>query len=167
MKLAVGDVVVYGSHGIGRIAACRKQDLLGETQEVVVLELETLTVTLPLARASTHLRPLADEDDLSRVGDALQADGALEAGNWLTRRREALEKLTGGTAVELAQIVSEGAHRERLRAASSGSRGQLSLSERQHYAKARTLLSDEIALALHIQPSAAETWIDGHLTRPG
>ena len=38
MKLAVGDLVVYGNHGIGRVAARRPQETLGETQEVVELE---------------------------------------------------------------------------------------------------------------------------------
>jgi CarD family transcriptional regulator len=167
VKLAVGDLVVYGNHGIGRVAARRKQEMLGEAQEVVVLELEQLTVTLPLTLAQTQLRPLANDADLHRVGDALRDDGELNSRNWLSRRREAVEKLIGGTPVELAQIVSEGAQRERLRSASrGGSKGQFSLSERQLYTRARTLLTDEVALALDIEPEAAETWIDGHLIRP-
>jgi len=166
VKLAVGDLVVYGNHGIGRVAARRKQQMLGEAQEVVVLELEQLKVTLPLTLARTQLRPLANNADLHRVGDALRDDGELNSRNWLSRRREAVEKLIGGTPVELAQIVSEGAQRERLRSASRGSKGQFSLSERQLYIRARTLLTDEVALALDIEPAAAETWIDGHLARP-
>lgn len=167
MKLAVGDLVVYGNHGIGRVVARRNQEMLGETREVVVLELEQLTVTLPLALARTHLRSLANRADLRRVGDALRDDEELNSRNWLSRRRETLEKLIGGTPVELAQIVSEGAQRERLRSTNGNGKRQLSLSERQLYARARTLLSDEVALALDIQPAAAETWIDGHLVRPG
>jgi RNA polymerase-interacting CarD/CdnL/TRCF family regulator len=68
--------------------------------------------------------------------------------------------------LQLAQIVSEGAQRERQRSASGGPKAQLSWSERQLYTRARTLLRNEIALALDIQPAAAETWIDGHLMRP-
>jgi RNA polymerase-interacting CarD/CdnL/TRCF family regulator len=165
MELAVGDVVVYGNHGVGRVAARRKQQVLGESQEVVVLELEELTVTLPLELARTNLRALADDDELRHVGEALGVEGALSTRNWLSRRRETQEKLTGGTPVELAEIVSEGAQRERLRAAKGG-KAQLSLSERQIFAKARKLLSDEIALALDIQPEAAEVWIDRYLARP-
>lgn len=165
MKLAVGDLVVYGNHGVGRIASRRRQKVLGEAQEVVVLELEELTATLPLALARTQLRPLANAAELRRVGDALRDDCALNSSNWLSRRRETLEKLTGGTPVELAQIVSEGAQRERLRSASGGKR-HLSLSEREIFTKARRLLSDEIALTLDIQPAAAERWIDRHLARP-
>lgn len=166
VKLAVGDLVAYGNHGIGRVAARRPQEMLGETQEVVVLELEELTVTLPLTLAKTQLRPVASKADLRRVGVALREDEELSPRNWLSRRRDTLEKLIGGTPVQLAQIVSEGAQRERLRSASAGSRAQLSLSERQLYTRARTLLTNEIALALDIQPAAAETWIDGQLMRP-
>jgi len=163
VKLAVGDVVVYGNHGIGRVAARREQEMLGEAQEVVVLELEQLTVTLPLTLARTQLRPLADEADLRRVSDALRAERTLSSRNWLSRRKDVLEKLVGGTPVELAQIISEGAQRERVRAESRGSRSQLSLSERQLYTRARELLTDEVAQALDIQPAAAETWIDEQL----
>jgi CarD family transcriptional regulator len=166
VKLAVGDLVVYGNHGIGRVAARRKQEVLGEMRDVVVLEFEELTVTLPVTLASTHLRPLASKSDLDRVGVVLQDDGELNSRNWLSRRREALEKLIGGTPVELAEIVSEGAQRERLRSASRGSKAQLSLGERQLYTRARALLCGEVAVALDIQPTAAERWIDRHLMRP-
>jgi RNA polymerase-interacting CarD/CdnL/TRCF family regulator len=164
VKLAVDDLVVYGNHGIGRVADRRTQEVLGESQEVVVIELDQLTVTLPVALASTQLRPLVSKAELHRVGVALQDDSELKADTWLVRRREALEKLIGGTPVELAEIVREGAQRERLRSASG--KGQSSLSERQIYTRARTLLCDEVAAALGIQPTAAEGWVDGHLTRP-
>jgi CarD family transcriptional regulator len=163
VKLAVGDLVVYGSHGIGRVSARRKQECIGGTQEVVVLALEQLTVTLPLTLARTQLRPLANKADLRRVGVALREDGKLSPGNWFARRRETLEKLVRGTPLDLAQIVSEGAQRDHLR--SSGGKG-LSLNERQIYTRARALLTDEVALARQIQPAAAETWIDARLARP-
>lgn len=166
MRLAVGDLVVYGNHGVGRVAVRRKETVLGKTQEVVVLELDELTVTLPLDLARTNLRLPADKTELRHVREALRDDGALSSSNWLSRRRETLEKLTRGTPVELAQIISDGAQRERLRAANGG-KAQLSVGERQIFTKARKLLSDEIALALDIQPAAAEVWIDRHLARPG
>jgi RNA polymerase-interacting CarD/CdnL/TRCF family regulator len=165
VKLAVGDLVVYGNHGIGRVAARRKQQVQGKAQDVVVIELEELTVTLPLEQARTHLRPLATEAELRNVRAALREDSSLSPSNWLSRRGETLEKLTGGTPVELAQIVSEGAQRERQRLADGGKR-ELSASEREVFGKARRLLADEIARALDIQLAAAESWIDRHLARP-
>jgi RNA polymerase-interacting CarD/CdnL/TRCF family regulator len=165
MKLAVGDLVVYGNHGAGRVAERRQQEVLGQAQDVVVLEFEELRVTLPLVLARTQLRPLADEAELRRVSKALRHDGVLSERNWLSRRSETLEKLTSGTPVELAEIVSEGAQRERLRQATR-SNAQLSASEREFFTKARKLLSSEIAMALDVDSASAEGWIDRHLARP-
>ena len=166
VKLEVGDRVVYGNHGVGRVAARKRLDVLGEHQEVIVVELgDGLTVTLPIRRAQSQLRPLANGADLKRVGDALREDVQLSTGNWLSRRRETLKKLTEGSPVALAEIVSEGAQRERVRRA-QGAKPQLSVGEQEVFGNARSLLSGEIALALDIEQAAAESWIDRHLSRP-
>jgi CarD family transcriptional regulator len=166
MKLVVGDLVVYGNHGVGRVSAREERTALGTTREVVVVEFgDELTVTLPLERAATQLRPVATEKDLRRVREALRDDSELSVDPWLSRRRHALDKLTHGGPVELAEMVSEGAQRERLRSA-RGTKPQLSSSEAEIFTRARTLLSSEIALALGIQPAAADGWIDEQLARP-
>lgn len=165
MKLSVGDVVVYGTHGIGHVAARESQVVLGAKQEVVVLELaDGLTVTLPLSRAEEQLRPLASEADMDKVGETLRKDRDLSADPWLSRRRDALAKLTGGDPVELAEIVGDGAQRERVRRA-KGSKPELSSGEREIFVKARKLLSGEIARARGIGESEADVWIDEQLTR--
>lgn len=166
MKLEVGDRVVYGNHGVGRVVARRRQVVLGEAQEIVVVELhDELTVTLPIERAQSQLRPLVSRADLKRVRGALRDDVQLSTGNWLSRRNETLQKLTAGSPVALAEIVSEGAQRERTRRA-QGAKPQLSPGEQELFGKARSLLRGEIALALDIEPAAAESWIDRHLARP-
>jgi CarD family transcriptional regulator len=158
MELAVGDMVVYGTHGIGRVAAREKQ--------LVVVELdEGLRVTLPLERAHEILRGVADKAEMRKVQQALRDDRALSEGPWLARRKEALDKLTGGDPVRLAEIVSEGAQRERMRRA-SGSKAQLSSGEKEIFVRARKLLSNEIALSLGVQQDAADVWIDEQLARP-
>lgn len=166
VKLAVGDVVVYGTHGIGRVAARKEQAVLGATPEaVVVVQLaDGLTVTLPLGRARETLRPLASEADMNRVQEALRQDRVLSAGPWLSRRRETLAKLTGGDPVELAEIVSAGAQRERMQQA-KGHKPQLSSGEREIFVKARKLLSDEIARARGLGQAEADGWIDEQLSR--
>jgi CarD family transcriptional regulator len=165
MKLAIGDLVVYGTHGIGRVKARKEQVILGSKQEVVVVELEDgLTVTLPLALAREQLRSSASEADMRRVRETLRDNPELSVDPWLSRRRDTLEKLTGGDPVQLAQIVSEGAQRQRMRRA-KGSGSQLSSGERELFGKARKLLSGEVALALGLQPDAADGWIDQQLER--
>lgn len=164
MELAVGDEVVYGTHGVGRIVRRQKAATpSGGKQEIVVIELDDgLTVTLPLDRALEQLRPVLNESDIRRVQAALRKDRVLSADPWLSRRRDAMSKLGGGNPVELAEIVGEGAQRERaLRA--DGKRTQLSPGEREIFLKARQLLSGEIARARGLTQEEAEEWIDAKL----
>ncbi len=167
MEFSVGDVVVYGTHGMGRIAARETREVSGERQEVVVLELEdSLTVTLPLERALSQLRPPASEADLRAVQAALRADRVLSEEPWLVRRRETLAKLTGGHPVELAEIVGEGAQRQRALNV-KGRKPQLSGGEKELFVRARQLLSGEIAQARGLEQTEAEDWIEEQLGRTG
>ena len=164
MRLAVGTVVAYPPHGVGRVTARHERVVLGVKQEVVVIELaEGLSVTLPLDRARTLLRPPASEADLLRVGETLREDGPLSDDVWATRLREMQEKLRGGDLLELAQIVRDGVLRERSRS-TKGAHSKLSMSERALCAKARELLSDEIGLVRGLDQATANAWIDDQLT---
>jgi RNA polymerase-interacting CarD/CdnL/TRCF family regulator len=48
-----------------------------------------------------------------------------------------------------------------------GTKSQLSPGEKELFAKARQLLSNEIALARGVEPAEANAWIDEQLTRTG
>ena len=158
-------MVVYGSHGAGPVAARETRIVLGRRQEVIVLALANgLSVELPLERARQLLRPIADEAALARVQSALAADQPLSSGPWLKRRQDSLAKLTNGDPVGLAEIIRDGASREAA-TSGKGASSTLSPAERELSAKARTLLSIEIALAHGIEPAQANTWIDEQLVR--
>ena len=164
VRLAVGDRVVYASHGAGHVAAREERVVLGQRQEVVVLALAGgLSVELPVERAHELLRPLASESDMSRVQKTLGADQAVNSDPWLKRRRDSQAKLTGGDPIELAEIIRDSAYRESTLRAKS----QLSPGERDLFMKARQLLSTEIALARGVEPAEANAWIDAQLTRTG
>jgi CarD family transcriptional regulator len=159
VRLAVGDMVVYGSHGAGYVAARERR--------VVVLALAGgLSVELPMERARELLRPLASEADMSRVEKTLGADHAVSGDPWLKRRRDSQAKLTGGDPIELAEIIRDSAHREWMLPA-TGTKSRLSLGEKELFVKARQLLSNEIALARGVELAEANAWIDEQLTRTG
>ena len=167
VRLAVGDTVVYASHGAGHVAAREKRVILGKRQEVIVLALAGgLSVELPMERAHELLRPLASEADMSRVQKTLGADHAANRDPWLKRRRDSQAKLTGGDPIELAEIIRDSAHRESTLPA-KGTKSQLSPGEKELFVKARQLLSNEIALARGVEPAEANAWIDEQLTRTG
>ena len=153
LRLAVGDRVVYASHGIGRVES-RERDQ--RTGEMVVLVFENgLKVTLPLDRAQNALRSLSGEPELEEVQLTLGGDSppaALE--HWSRRHRNAQAKLAGGSVSGLAEIVRDGAHRElaRIKGGTAPIRNQL-------YREARKLLVAEVAAARGIEPDAADAWI--------
>jgi RNA polymerase-interacting CarD/CdnL/TRCF family regulator len=156
IDLAVGQVVVYAGHGPGRVVA--REAATPKAQEVVVLELAaTLTVTLPIALAHEQLRALVSETELVSVQTTLRAGPRASESVWIKRQKATREKLASGQAIALAEIISDGAHRQRGRTA------RLSVSERELYLKARRLLAEEIGHARGVDTAEAEDWIAAQL----
>jgi RNA polymerase-interacting CarD/CdnL/TRCF family regulator len=71
-------------------------------------------------------------------------------------------KLANGDPLELAEIVRDGALRQRSLIA-KGNGSHLSASERDLYVRARRLLSGEIGLAHGLDPGDADAWIEEQL----
>lgn len=164
MEFAVGDAVVYGTHGIGRVVECTSiRGSSGPARDAVVLELaDGLTVTLPVDRAREQLRPLLGTSEMSQVKAALREERTLGSEPWLARRQAIMAKLTAGDPVGLAEIIGEGATRERALQA-SGKRSQLSPGERDVVGKARQLLAEEIGQARGLSRDDADAWIETQL----
>lgn len=157
LSLSVGDLVVYASHGIGRVEST--QSSRGDLPETVVLAFESgLRVTLPVARASEALRAVAGSEDLESVRRTLSADAPQTAESWSRRHRTMREAVAAGSLTGLAEVVRDGLQREWKLAAGAGGR-QLAPSERELYLQARKLLTAEIAACCGIETAAADAWI--------
>jgi RNA polymerase-interacting CarD/CdnL/TRCF family regulator len=152
LRLAVGDLVVYASHGIGRVASREPQR--GDGEMLVLVFENGLKVTLPLDRAQDALRSLSGEPELEEVQRTLGGDSPPALEHWSRRHRNAQAKLVGGSVGGLAEIVREGVHRERERA-----KGSTAPIRNQLYRQARKLLVAEVAAARGIEPDAADDWI--------
>jgi CarD family transcriptional regulator len=163
VKLAVGSVVAYPPHGVGRVAGREKKVVLGVEQETVAIDLaDGLSVTLTLTRARELLRPLVDEAGLRQVRETLREDADVTDEIWSKRLKQAQEKLRSGDPLELAAIVRDGVRRDRALTA-SGNRSKLSVSERSLCTKARELLAGEISLVRGVDPAQADAWIEEQL----
>ena len=119
----------------------------------------TLTVTLPIALAHEQLRAVVNDTELASVQKTLRAAPRARESLWIKRQKETRAKLASGQAICLAEVISDGAHRQR------GQAKRLSVNERQLYLKARRLLADEIGHARGIDPAQAEDWITNQLER--
>jgi CarD family transcriptional regulator len=158
---AVGDVVVYAAHGVGRIVGRERRLMAGAERECVVLDLAAgLRVTLSLEEATERLRPVADEDELKVVQTMLAGEPTGRDGPWTQRIRESKEKLARGRASELAELVRDGIRHER-----SGGR-RLSPGESSVYKQARQLLVREICSARGVEETEADEWIEAQIALP-
>src|SRR5262245_6030952 len=160
-SLTVGDRVIYGSHGLGRVSVKETRAVGGAEHEVVVVELgDSLSVTLPLERALGCLRLVAGKAEIEAVQMVLRGS-VIDEQAWQKRLRVAREKVVDGTPVGLAEVVRDSARRE----AEARARGGAKLSTAEHglYQKARQLLAAEIGCSLGIATNAAGDWIDEQL----
>ncbi len=160
LRLVVDDLVVYASHGVGRVAI--------RQPETVVLEFAEagLSVTLPIERALECVRPVSTEVEIASIGRTLGGADTLSQENWQRRLKSTRGKVTGGEADGLAEVIRDASRRDE-RATARKEPGRLSLTERQLYLKARKLLADEIGASRGVDPSAADAWIGGQLARSG
>jgi CarD family transcriptional regulator len=162
LNLGVGDVVVYGAHGAGSVAACETRSVHGAEQKVVVIALAGgLSVQLPLTRAQEHLRPIVDETGIAIIQEVLRAPAEISKDSWLKRRRDSEAKLR--EAIGLAEIIRDANARDTAPERGGGS--HLSPGERELTGRARKLLTNEIALARGATVEEAEAWLDAQLAR--
>jgi CarD family transcriptional regulator len=164
LDLAVGDVAVYAGHGVARIVLRLTKHIEGEPHEFVVIECSPgLSITLPLAHARLRLRPLVTETEIGAVSAVLRAPTSTSSTeNWLRRMKATRAKIAGGKAVELAEVVRDGALRgQQLR--ERGTPGTLSPNERELYLKARQLLAVELGASRGLDPAQADAWIETEL----
>ena len=152
LRLAVGDVVVYASHGIGRVKA--------RTQKTVVIEFEErgLSVTLPIERATECVRAVLTEAEIESIGEMLGGADEVSGENWQRRLKTTRGKVTDGDAAGLAEVIRDASRRDE-RASQKKEPGKLSLTERQLYLKARQLLADEIGASRGVDSAEADVWI--------
>lgn len=156
LDLRIGSLVVYRGYGVGRVALVRD----AEPGRSVVLELsDGLSVTLPLERALTCLRPLAGEVELELIRDVLRAREIRIEDSWRARAKSTQTKLVAGEVVALAEVVRDGAARQR--GFTDGK--TLSSHERGQYLRARRLLAAELAVATEDDEAGAEAWIEAQL----
>jgi RNA polymerase-interacting CarD/CdnL/TRCF family regulator len=160
LDLRVGSLVVYGGHGVGRVALARGAKPSAEPGRSVVIEFASgLSVTLPLERALLCLRPLAGEVEVELVREVLRAREIRIEDSWRARTKSTRTKLVAGEVVALAEVVRDGAARQR-----GFTDGQtLSSHEREQYLKARRLLAAELAAATGDDEAGADAWIETQL----
>jgi RNA polymerase-interacting CarD/CdnL/TRCF family regulator len=154
---AVDDLVVYASHGVGRVVSRRKESVTFEFDR-------ELSVILPISRAVECVRSVSTEAELAVIGRVLGEPEVVSKENWQRRLKETRGKLASGAAASLAEVVRD-ASRRQSRVSAQKEPSRLSLSERQLYVTARKLLADEIGASRGVDSQSADEWIGDRLAQ--
>jgi CarD family transcriptional regulator len=139
----VGDLIVYPSHGVGRIVSVGPQEIHGVEIELISILIEEagLTLRVPKDRAcSSGMRALAERPLAERALDLMTARPRGKSGTWNRRAQEYEKKIHSGDLLLAAEVVRD------LRGKS------VSYSEKQIYERALNRVSREVGQVLGRDP---------------
>ncbi|HSR55464.1 MAG TPA: CarD family transcriptional regulator [Alphaproteobacteria bacterium] len=147
---AVGDYVVYPTHGVGRISTIEDQEVAGYQLRlfVVSFDKEKMTLRIPVDKAEeAGLRKLSSRQQIDVAIATLKGRSRVNRAMWSRRAQEYEAKINSGDPVSIAEVVRD-LHRN------AGQPDQ-SYSERQIYEAALERLSREVAAVDKIDRDAA------------
>ena len=140
LKYKKGDLVVYPTHGVGKVEDIKKQEIAGHSLELIVISFDKdrMTLRVPVSKAATSgLRKLSSKKLMDEAIEILKGRARVKRTMWSRRAQEYEAKINSGDPVLIAEVVRD-LHRN------VGQPDQ-SFSERQIYEAARDRLAGEVA----------------------
>lgn len=155
MEFDVGETVVYPHHGAAVIEEITTRTIRGEAKKYLTLRVAQgdLTIQVPAENVDlVGVRDVVGEDGLAEVLEVLRAPFAEEPTNWSRRYKANGEKIASGNILKVSEVVRDLSRR--------GSGKGLSTGEKRMLAKARQILTSELALAKDTTEEDAERLLD-------
>ena len=150
MPFNAGDLVVYPTHGVGKITAIETQEIAGHTLNVfvVLFDKDRMTLRVPVAKAkNSGLRRLSTRKIMDTALATLKGRSRVKRAMWSRRAQEYEAKINSGDPVSIAEVVRD-LHR-------NADQPDQSYSERQIYQAALDRLVRELAAVESIDEQAA------------
>lgn len=140
MDFKTGDMVVYPTHGVGRVEGVESREIAGESLDLVVISFnrDRMTLRVPLAKAPTSgLRRLSTQKVMKDALGRLKGRARVKRTMWSRRAQEYEAKINSGDPISIAEVVRD-LHRK-------VDQPDQSFSERQIYEAALDRLACELA----------------------
>src|SRR2546429_8361622 len=140
LPFATGDLVVYPTHGVGKIVGIEIQEIAGHTLNVFVVHFDKdrMTLRVPLAKAKVSgLRKLSSHKEMDAALAKLRGRSRAKRTMWSRRAQEYQAKIASGDPACIAEVV-----RDLFR---NAGQPEQSYSERQIYQAALDRLVREVA----------------------
>jgi CarD family transcriptional regulator len=147
---AAGDMVVYPTHGVGKILGIETQEIAGYTLSVFVVHFDKdrMTLRVPLAKAQgSGLRRLSTRKEMDAALTKLKGRSRAKRTMWSRRAQEYEQKINSGDPASIAEVV-----RDLYR---NADQPEQSYSERQIYQAALDRLVREFAAVEKIDENTA------------
>ena len=136
----VGAKVVYPLHGVGVINSIEEKTVLGATRSyyIIKLAISDMTVMIPTARSEElGLRLVVKDHDVKKALKLINSGITEMEEDWKTRYQHNFEKIKSGSILDVAEVVRNLFHRNKVK--------ELSIMEKKLYENAYRLLVDEIS----------------------
>src|SRR5215472_7081888 len=159
MPFSEGELVVYPTHGVGKITAIEEQEIAGHTLNVFVVHFDKdrLTLRVPLAKAkNSGLRRLSSRKEMDAALAKLRGRSRSKRTMWSRRAQEYQAKIASGDPASIAEVV-----RDLFR---NVGQPEQSYSERQIYQAALDRLVREFAAVERIDETTAVQRVEQMLT---
>jgi CarD family transcriptional regulator len=150
LNFGAGDLVVYPTHGVGKILAVETQEIAGHTLNVFVVHFDKdrMTLRVPVAKAkNSGLRRLSTRKEMESALTRLKGRSRAKRTMWSRRAQEYEAKINSGDPGSIAEVV-----RDLYR---NASQPEQSYSERQIYQAALDRLVREFAAVEKIDEDVA------------
>src|SRR5271167_656371 len=154
---STGDLVVYPTHGVGKITGIETQEIAGYTLSVFVVafDKDRMTLRVPLAKAS-GLRKLSSRKEMDAALAKLRGRSRAKRTMWSRRAQEYQAKIASGDPGSIAEVV-----RDLYR---NVGQPEQSYSERQIYQAALDRFVREFAAVERIDETTATQRVEQLLT---
>jgi CarD family transcriptional regulator len=159
MPFSEGDLVVYPTHGVGKITAIEEQEIAGHTLNVFVVSFDKdrMTLRVPLAKAkNSGLRKLSSRKEMDAALAKLRGRSRAKRTMWSRRAQEYQAKIASGDPASIAEVV-----RDLFR---NVGQPEQSYSERQIYQAALDRLVREFAAVERIDENTATQRVEQMLS---
>ncbi|MDP9196917.1 MAG: CarD family transcriptional regulator [Pseudomonadota bacterium] len=160
LDFSPGDLVVYPSHGVGRLEKIETYSIGGTdvTFYAIFFENNRMTLKIPVGKAkAAGLRRLSSKDRLTDALKTLQGKAKVRRIMWSRRAQEYEAKINSGDPVQVAEVV-----RDLYRAADQP---EQSYSERQIYQAALERLAREYAAVEKIDGEKAIERLEAQINK--
>src|ERR1041385_5208590 len=110
VPFAAGDLVVYPTHGVGKITSIETQEIAGHTLNVFVVSFDKdrMTLRVPLAKARVSgLRKLSSRKEMDVALAKLRGRSRAKRTMWSRRAQEYQAKIASGDPGSIAEVVRD------------------------------------------------------------